>query len=127
MLQPTSQHSHASSRLNDHSYAISDMHACQETLPGHQMAVTVQAMPLQSLVASGSKDTLIKLWDARAGASALQTLHAHKAPLSSLAWHHNGRWLLSSARDHLVKVAALLCPPAQRPSQAQTACSLTHS
>lgn len=60
--------------------------------------------PVQSLVASGSRDTLIKLWDARAGGEALQTLHAHRAPLSSLQWHHNGRWLLSSGRDHIVKV-----------------------
>ena len=58
-------------------------------------------------MASGSKDTLVKLWDARAGGAALQTLHAHRAPLSSVAWHRNGHWLLTSARDHIVKV-----PPA---------------
>ena len=65
----------------------------------------------QSLVCSGSKDTLIKMWDPRVGGSALQTLHAHKAQLS-LAWHRNGHWLLSSARDHMVKVAAILLPGA---------------
>ena len=63
---------------------------------------------MQSLIASGSKDTLVKLWDARVGGQALQTLHAHRAPLSSLAWHPNGRWLLSSSRDHIVKVGAAL-------------------
>ena len=62
----------------------------------------------QSLVASGSKDTLIKMWDPRAGGNALQTMHAHKAPLSSLLWHRNGHWLLSSARDHIVKVCNVI-------------------
>lgn len=63
---------------------------------------------VQSLVASGSRDALIKLWDARAGGAALHTLQVHKAAVSSLSWHPNGNWLLSASRDHLVKVHALL-------------------
>ena len=58
----------------------------------------------QSLVASGSRDALIKLWDARAGGTALHMLQCHKAAVSSLSWHPNGNWLLSASRDRLVKV-----------------------
>ena len=63
---------------------------------------------MQSLVASGSRDALVKFWDARVGGQALHTLSCHKATVSSLAWHPNGNWLLSSSRDHLVKVLAVL-------------------
>ena len=35
--------------------------------------------PCKSVVASGSKDTVIKLWDARAGSASLATLHGHRA------------------------------------------------
>ena len=54
-------------------------------------------------MASGSRDALLKFWDARAGGQALHTLSVHKAAVSSLAWHANGNWLLSTSRDHTVK------------------------
>ncbi len=38
----------------------------------------VEWHPSQGLLASGSKDALVKLWDPRAGAMALATMHGHK-------------------------------------------------
>ena len=37
--------------------------------------------PANSVVASGAKDAVVKLWDARAGSQALATLHGHKATI----------------------------------------------
>ena len=74
----------------------------QPSLPSLRRCVDVQ-----SLVASGSRDALVKFWDARSGGQALHTLSVHKAAVSSLAWHPNGNWLLSTSRDHTVKVPAL--------------------
>ena len=30
--------------------------------------------------------------------------HAHKATVMCVKWNHNGNWLTSAARDHLIKI-----------------------
>ena len=30
--------------------------------------------------------------------------HAHKATVICVKWNHNGNWLTSTARDHLIKI-----------------------
>jgi polyadenylation factor subunit 2 len=55
------------------------------------------------MLASGSKDNTIILWDAKAH-RAITKLHAHKNMVTQCRWNANGNWLLSSSRDQLIKV-----------------------
>ena len=64
---------------------------------------TVQWHPRSSVIASGSKDNLVKLWDPRAG-SCLSTLYGHKNTVTKVAWNDNGQWLLTASRDQLIKL-----------------------
>ena len=57
----------------------------------------------QALIASGSKDTCAKLWDAHTG-SAIATLHGHKGMIQATSWHANGHWLLTAGKDNACKV-----------------------
>eukprot|EP00798_Chlamydomonas_sp_ICE-L_P023176 gene23176-30387_t len=57
----------------------------------------------KGLIASGSKDSLVKLWDPRTG-SCMATLHGHKNGLMQVRWNQNGNWLLSASKDQLLKV-----------------------
>ena len=58
---------------------------------------------MQAVVASAGKDTLVKLWDVRAGAPAVATLHGHKATVMQAHWNANGNWLLTASRDQTCK------------------------
>ncbi|MBW4472465.1 MAG: hypothetical protein KME45_19145 [Stenomitos rutilans HA7619-LM2] len=49
--------------------------------------------PQRPLLASGSYDRTIKLWDLDAG-KCIQTLEEHTAPVISVAFSSNGKWLL---------------------------------
>lgn len=64
---------------------------------------TVAWHPRSSVIASGSKDNLVKLWDPRAG-SCLSTLYGHKNTVTKVAWNDNGQWLLTASRDQLIKL-----------------------
>jgi polyadenylation factor subunit 2 len=55
------------------------------------------------MLVSGSKDNLIKIWDAKS-ASNIATLHGHKNTVSDVTWNQNGNWLLSCSRDQLIKL-----------------------
>lgn len=58
---------------------------CEAAMSGHGGDVkTCDWHPCSSVVASGSKDTVIKLWDARAGGASLATLHGHKATITQV-------------------------------------------
>jgi polyadenylation factor subunit 2 len=69
--------------------------------------------PTKGLLASGSKDNLLKLWDPKTG-KALTTLHGHKHTITGLKWNKNGliliyflrlgNWLLSSSRDCILRL-----------------------
>ena len=60
--------------------------------------------PTKGLVATGSKDSQIKLWDPRVG-EAICTLFAHSNMVTKVRFSSGeGNWLVSGARDHLVKV-----------------------
>ena len=68
---------------------------CEAAMAGHGGDVKAcDWHPAKSVVASGSKDTVVKLWDARAGGRALATLHGHKATIMQVgACSHLGRVL----------------------------------
>ncbi|XP_063682127.1 pre-mRNA 3' end processing protein WDR33-like isoform X2 [Bolinopsis microptera] len=87
---------------------IWDFHSCTEerAMRGHGAEVKCcDWHPQKGLIVSGSKDTQqpIKLWDPRVGQS-LTTLHLHKATVTRAKWNRNGNWLLTSSRDHLLKI-----------------------
>ena len=58
---------------------------------------------MQALLASASKDTSVKLWDAKSG-GVVATLHGHKSMVNCAVWHPNGQWLLSAGKDSAIKV-----------------------
>ncbi|KAK9844760.1 hypothetical protein WJX74_006517 [Apatococcus lobatus] len=60
--------------------------------------------PRMSMIASGSKDTLVKLWDPRSGKSLSADLRGHNQTVTSCSWNRNGNWLLTTSRDTLCKV-----------------------
>ena len=68
--------------------------------------------PTKAVVASGSKDGLVKVWDAKAGRN-IATLHDHRNTVMQTLWNANGNWLLSACRDQSLKASytCLLCMP----------------
>lgn len=59
--------------------------------------------PIKAVLASGSKDGLVKVWDAKAGRN-IATLHGHRNTVMETQWNANGNWLLSACRDQSLKV-----------------------
>lgn len=59
--------------------------------------------PDKAVIASGSKDGLVKVWDAKAGRN-IATLHGHRNTVMETLWNANGNWLLSACRDQSLKV-----------------------
>mmetsp|Transcript_213 Transcript_213/g.694 ORF Transcript_213/g.694 Transcript_213/m.694 type:complete len:546 (-) Transcript_213:8-1645(-) len=85
------------------------MHQEERCLEGHgHRVLSVAWHPCYALLASGSKDNTVKLWDPRAdeGASGcVATLHGHKLDVTKVAWNPiNGNWLLSASRDHTLRL-----------------------
>ncbi|OJJ29741.1 hypothetical protein ASPWEDRAFT_32979 [Aspergillus wentii DTO 134E9] len=75
-----------------------------QTLEGHSSAVTtVTFSPDNKLVASGSWDCTVKLWDTVSG-TLWQTLQEHSHDVSSVAFSPDGKILASGSRDHTVKL-----------------------
>eukprot|EP00884_Botryococcus_braunii_P007577 jgi/Botrbrau1/16820/Bobra.150_2s0047.1 len=94
---------------DDSTVRIWDFARCSEdsTLSGHGGDVrTVDWHPVTSLVASGSKDCLVKLWDARAGPPSIASIHGHKALVTHVEWNRNGNWLMSASRDGSLRVTS---------------------
>ena len=59
--------------------------------------------PHKGLLASGGKDSLTILWDAREGKKAVD-IHAHKNQVTCLKWNANGNWLATGCKDQTIKV-----------------------
>ncbi len=76
------------------------------TLHGHQSDIKcIEWHPFRSLVASGSRDSAVRLWDPRANGSCVSILTAHKKQVNCLGWNAlNGNWLATGAKDGLLKV-----------------------
>lgn len=71
--------------------------------------------PTKAVLASGSKDGLVKVWDAKAGRN-IATLHGHRNTVMETQWNANDNWLLSACRDQSLKVRK---PPADIKDSAQ--------
>src|SRR6266567_6049194 len=56
-----------------------------------------------SILASGSRDSTVKLWDTKTGHE-LRTLRGHSKVVNALAFSFDGRWLASGSRDETIRV-----------------------
>ncbi|KAK4536925.1 hypothetical protein CDCA_CDCA10G2950 [Cyanidium caldarium] len=77
----------------------------ERILRGHGWDVrSVHWHPSKPLLASGSKDSLVKIWDPKTG-KCLTTLHGHKSAVVKVRWNPlNGNYLLSGSRDQSIKL-----------------------
>jgi len=80
--------------------------AVEVELRGHGLNVTCVAWhPTDAaLIASGSKDNTVKLWDGGSGRE-VATLSKHTGFVLQCAWNpHNGWWLCSASRDQTLRL-----------------------
>src|SRR5262245_12782407 len=59
--------------------------------------------PDSQMIATGSEDSNIRLWDIESG-ELVRTLEGHPGAVQSVAWSGDGRWLASGAADQTVRV-----------------------
>jgi WD40 repeat protein len=79
----------------------------ERVLTGHQSDIkTVDWHPYRSLIASGSRDATVKLWDPKTSSnSSICTITSHKKQINTLQWNTlNGNWLATGSTDGLIKV-----------------------
>jgi len=75
-----------------------------QTLLGHSdRVISVVFSPDGKLLASGSFDNSVKLWDVTTGKE-LKTLSGHTAGVRSVIFHPTGKWLVSSANDKTIRI-----------------------
>ena len=78
--------------------------ACCRTFVGHHDSLYAAALsPDGKLLATGSYDQQIKLWDAQTGKE-LRTLTGHNDAIFDLAFHPDGKILASASADRTVKL-----------------------
>ena len=76
----------------------------QTTLVGHRRDVTSVAFSSDgTILASGSEDDTIKLWDVATGRN-IATLEGHTDYVTSVAFSHDGKLLASGSEDETVKL-----------------------
>lgn len=77
---------------------------CVYSLKGHTQAIRSLAMtPDGKILASGSDDKTIKLWQLHTGRE-LVTLRGHSKPVNSLAMSQDGEILASGSEDKTIKI-----------------------
>ena len=76
----------------------------RQCLKSHRSPVTaVQFHPVYTVLASGSEDSTIKIWDYDSG-ELEQTLKGHTKPVQSLCFDSEGKFLISCSADLTVKI-----------------------
>ncbi|KAK9154693.1 hypothetical protein Sjap_002173 [Stephania japonica] len=83
------------------------LHDAKRSVPyqaGHGGDVkSVDWHPTKSLLVSGGKDYLVKLWDAKSGKE-LCSFHGHKNIVLCVKWNQNGNWVLTAGKDQIIKL-----------------------
>ncbi|KAK3359288.1 WD40-repeat-containing domain protein, partial [Lasiosphaeria hispida] len=78
--------------------------ACRQTLEGHSDSVhSVDFSPDSKLIASGSRDQTIKIWDTATGACT-QTLKGHSDSVYSIAFSPDSKLIASGSDDQTIKI-----------------------
>ncbi|KAK3363905.1 hypothetical protein B0T25DRAFT_627877 [Lasiosphaeria hispida] len=81
-----------------------DWNACIQTLEGHGSSInSVTFSPNSKLVASGSYDNTIKIWDAATGAC-MQTLEGHSSWVYSITFSPDSTLMASGSQDNTIKI-----------------------
>ncbi|KAK6163054.1 hypothetical protein DH2020_002895 [Rehmannia glutinosa] len=94
---------------DDTTVKVWDFARCQEERSlsgdaGHGWDVKcVDWHPTKSLLVSGGKDNLVKLWDAKSGRE-LCSFHGHKNTVLCVKWNQNGNWVLTASKDQIIKL-----------------------
>ena len=90
----------------------------QNVRDSHSDAVVcVDCNPQGSLIASGSSDMTVRLWEVRSG-KCVQTIQAHSDRISSIQFNFDGTEFVTSSYDGIVRVwdAGGLCLKSMVPS-----------
>ena len=81
------------------------------SLTGHAKGINCVAwMPGTDVVATGSDDTTVRVWDGASGA-ALETVALHRHNVSTIAWARNGSCTLFSAGEDALVAATTFTGP----------------
>src|SRR5262245_49016459 len=64
---------------------------------------SVSWSPDSQMIATGSEDSNIRLWDIESG-ELVRTLEGHQDAVRSVAWSGTGQWLASGADDRTVRL-----------------------
>src|SRR5438270_11456946 len=76
----------------------------RHTLRGHSDRIgRIAWSPDGRVVASGSDDNTIRLWDGQTSQS-LRTLEGHPASIKSIAWSSDGSLLASESNDNKIRI-----------------------
>jgi polyadenylation factor subunit 2 len=91
-------------RLRAPPFPVPQMQHKVQSLIGHGWDVKcVDWHPSMSLIASGSKDNSMRLWDPASG-RCLRTHHEHKNTVAGLHWNNSGNALATCSNDHSIRI-----------------------
>lgn len=77
---------------------------CMEGLDTSSLSAPVVPFSTQSLVATGSADRTVRIWDLRAKKTQVFVFRGHGDSVLALKWFDGGRALISGGKDKTIKI-----------------------